>query len=247
MLFKEKVVIVTGSSRGIGKAIALAFAKEGAKVVINYKKNNQLADEVVDKITAFGQNALAIKADISNNEQVEEMVRRTVDKFGRIDILINNAGTFKDSLIRKMEKDVWDEVIGVNLNGVFNCTKAVIDIMREQKWGRIINITSVQGQIGVIGASNYAASKAGVIGFTKSTAKEVARRGITVNAISPGFIYTGMLRRLPQEIQDKILKQIPLGRFGKPGEMAQTVLFLSSDEGGYITGQVINVNGGYFM
>ena len=247
MLFEKKVVIVTGSSRGIGKAIALTFASEGAKVVINYTKNKQLADEVVNQIEAIGQRAIAIKADISNNEQVEEMVRKTIDKFGSIDILINNAGTFKDSLIRKMKKDVWDEVIGVNLNGVFNCTKAVIDYMREQKWGRIINITSVQGQIGVIGASNYSASKAGVIGFTKSTAREVARKGITVNAISPGFIYTGMLRRLPQEIQDKILKQIPLGRFGKTEEMAQTVLFLSSGVGGYITGQVINVNGGYYM
>lgn len=245
--FNGKVVLVTGSSRGIGKTIALALAKEGADAVVNYVKNAQLAEEVVDQIKAMGRRALAIKTDVSNIDQVEEMVKKTIDEFGRIDILVNNAGIFGNSTVRKMEKKLWDDVIAVNLTGVFNCTKAIINYMREQRSGRIINIISVQGQIGVLGASNYSASKAGVIGFTKSMAKEVAGRKITVNAISPGFINTGMLKRLPQEMQDNILKQIPLGRFGKPEEIARTVVFLASDDAAYITGQVINVNGGYYM
>lgn len=247
MRLSNKVAIVTGSSRGIGRAIALALAREGANIVVNCKENIQLADEVVNLIKGSNQNALRIQADVTDRYQVEEMVAKTLDKFGRIDILINNAGTFNDSIVRKMEGETWDEVIATNLTGVFNCTRAVINFMREQKSGKIVNISSVQGQIGTFGASNYSASKAGIIGFTKSVAKEVARSGINVNAISLGFINTGMLKRLPQEMQDNILKQIPLGRFGEPEEVAQLVLFLVSDDSDYITGEVINMNGGFYM
>ena len=247
MRLNNKVAIVTGSSRGIGRAIALALAREGANIIVNCKDSIQLADDVVDLIKGSNQNALRIQADVTDRNQVEEMVAKTLDKFGRIDILINNAGTFNDSIVRKMEGETWDEVIATNLTGVFNCTRAVINFMREQKSGKIVNISSVQGQIGTFGASNYSASKAGVIGFTKSIAKEVARSGINVNAISLGFINTGMLKRLPQEMQDNILKQIPLGRFGEPEEVAQLVLFLVSDDSDYITGEVINMNGGFYM
>ncbi len=247
MRLSSKVAIVTGSSRGIGRAIALALAKEGANIVVNCKENIQLADDVVNLIKGSYQDALRIQADVTDRYQVEEMVAKTLDKFGRIDILINNAGTVRDSVVRKMERETWDEVITTNLTGVFNCTRAVINFMREQKSGKIVNITSVQGQIGTIGASNYSASKAGVIGFTKSVAKEVARSGINVNAISLGFINTGILKRLSQEMQDNILRQIPLGRFGEPDEVAKLVLFLVSNDSDYITGAVINMNGGFYM
>ena len=248
MRFKDKVVLITGSSRGAGKAIALAFAEEGADVVINYVKSKDLAEKVVDEIKKIGgNNALAVQADVSDSKQVENMIQTVLKKFGKIDILVNNAGNFKNSLVRKMGKDVWDDVIAVNLNGVFNCTKSVLEHMRERKSGKIINITSVQGQTGVIGASNYAAAKAGIIGFTKSTAKEVARSGVTVNAISFGFLETGMLLRLTPEMQADILSRIPVGRFGDPANAAKPILFLASEDSDYITGQVINVNGGYYM
>jgi 3-oxoacyl-[acyl-carrier protein] reductase len=247
MRFDKKVTIVTGGSRGIGKAIALAFGKEGADVIINYVKSAELANEVVNQIEAIGQHALAIKADVTNYMQVEQMIQQVLREFGRIDILVNNAGTFKDSLVKTMEKTVWDEVIATNLTGVFNCTRAVINQLREQKSGKIINITSVQGQTGTIGASNYVAAKAGVIGFTKAVAKETARSGITVNAVALGFINTGMLKRLPEDLQNKILVQIPMGRFGDPEEVGKIVCFLASDDANYLTGQVINVNGGYYM
>lgn len=247
MKFKDKVVLITGGSRGIGKAIALAFAQESADVVVNYIKNKEQAEEVISEIKKIGSQALAIQADISNLKQVENMVKTVLNRFGKIDVLVNNAGSFRNGLIRKMEKKVWDDVIAVNLNGVFNCTKSVASYMREQKRGKIINITSVQGQTGVVGASNYAAAKAGVVGFTKSSAKEFARSGVTVNAVSFGFIETGMLLRLTPEMQEDILKKIPIGRFGGPEEAAKPVLFLASEDSNYITGQVINVNGGYYM
>lgn len=246
-IFDDKIVIVTGSSRGLGKSIALAFAKSGAKLVINYSKSRNLADEVVDQINTIGGLAISIKADISKTNQVKSMIDKTIHTFGKIDILINNAGIFNDGLIKNIDTNSWDEVIKVNLNGVFNCTKFVIEPMTNKKYGRIINITSVQGQVGVIGSSSYSASKAGIVGFTKSAARELAKSNITVNAISPGFIDIGMLKRLPQKIQDDILKMIPLKRFGKEDEINEVVMFLASDHAGYITGQVINVNGGYYM
>ena len=246
-MYKDKVALVTGGSRGIGKAIALAFAEHGADVVVNYVTNKQLANEVVDQIKALGRRGLALQADVSEVGRVEEMVHTTVEEFGRISILVNNAGNFKNSVVRKMTKETWDSVIAANLTGTFNCTKTAIGYMREQKSGRIINISSVQAQTGVIGAANYAAAKAGVIGFTKSVARELARGGITVNTIALGFINTGMLKRLSPEIQDSILQQIPMGRFGEPEEVTKLVLFLASSDASYITGQVINLNGGYFM
>lgn len=246
-IFKDKIVMITGGSRGLGKTLALTFAKKGANVIINYVKETKQAEEVVNEIKAMGQESLAIRADVADYKQVEQMVQQILQKYGRIDILINNAGSFKDSLIRNMEKDVWDEIIDVNLNGVFNCTRAVINSMRERKYGKIINITSVQGQTGTIGASNYVAAKAGVIGFTKAVAREVARNGITANAVSLGFINTGMLQRLSEEIQNKILLQIPMGKFGDPEDVAKIICFLACDDSNYITGQVINVNGGYYM
>lgn len=247
MRLNNKVAIVTGGSRGIGRVIALALAREGASIIVNCKDSIQLADDVVDLIKESNQNALRIQADVTDRYQVEEMVAKTLGKFGRIDILINNASTSRDNVVRKMDGETWDEVINTNLTGVFNCTRAVINSMREQQSGKIVNITSVQGQIGTIGASNYSASKAGVTGFTKSVAKEVSRSGINVNAISLGFINTGMLKRLSQELQDNILKQIPLGRFGEPEEVAKLVLFLVSNDSDYITGAVIDMNGGFYM
>lgn len=247
MRFNGKVVLITGGSRGIGKTLALAFAKEGANVIINYLKQKEQAEEVVKQVISMGQRAIIAQGDVSDYTQVNTMVQAFLIEFGRIDILINNAGNFKDSLVRNMSKEVWDEVIDVNLNGVFNCTRAVIDSMRQQKSGKIINITSVQGQTGTIGASNYCAAKSGVIGFTKAVAKEVARSGITVNAVALGFINTGMLKRLPEDLQNKIIQQIPVGRFGEPDEVSKVVCFLASEDSNYITGQVINLNGGYYM
>jgi 3-oxoacyl-[acyl-carrier protein] reductase len=245
--YEKRIVLITGASRGVGKQLALTFAKKGACVIINYVTETTQAEEVVNEIKTLGQESIAIRADVTDYKQVEHMVQDILQRYGKIDVLINNAGTFKDSLLRNMETNVWNEIINVNLNGVYNCTRAVINNMRERKCGKIINITSVQGQIGTIGASNYVAAKAGVIGFTKAVAREVARSGITVNAVSLGFINTGMLKRLSEEIQNKILTQIPMGKFGDPEEVAKIIYFLASDDSNYITGQVINVNGGYYM
>ncbi len=241
-----ETVIVTGSSRGIGKHIALAFGEKGDDVIVNYEKNREMAEDVVGQIHKIGVKALAIQADVRNREQVETMIERTFDEFGKIDVLVNNAGNNIDILLSKMPNESWDKVIDVNLNGVFNCTRAVINGMRERGSGKIINIVSVHAQTGVRGASNYAAAKSGVIGFTKSVAREVARKGITVNAIALGFINAGMLLRLDRGLRGRILKQIPIGRFGEPEEVAKLVLFLSSNDADYITGQVINMNGGYY-
>jgi len=244
MEFKNKTVLVTGSSRGVGKAIALGFAKTGANIILCSKSSVDLLKETENEVLTLGANVLAMSADVTNMNSVEHIVEEAIKKFGNIDILVNNAGNFSDSVVRKMDKKIWDDVINVNLNGVFNCTKVILN---KTNVDRIINITSVQGQTGVIGAANYAAAKAGVIGFTKSVAKEISRRNITANAIALGFINTGMLKRLPEAIQDKILSQIPLGRFGYPEEVAALVMFLASEKAAYITGQSINLNGGYYM
>jgi len=217
MEFKNKTILVTGSSRGIGKVIALGFAKTTANVILCSKSNVDLLKKTENEVLTLGASVLAMSVDVTDMNSVEHVVEESIKKFGNIDILVNNAGNFSDSVVRKMDKKIWDDVIDVNLNGVFNCTKAVLN---KTNISRIINITSVQGQTGVIGAANYAAAKAGVIGFTKSVAKEVSRKNITVNTIVLGFINIGMLKRLPEVMQDKILSQIPLGRFGYPEEVA---------------------------
>jgi 3-oxoacyl-[acyl-carrier protein] reductase len=245
---KDRVCIVTGSSRGVGKGIAEAFAKEGAKTVINYLSQKDAAKKTADEfVEKYAADVEVIKADVTKEEEVAEMVRKTKERFGTVDVLVNNAGVFKDSVIWKMSKNLWDEIISTNLTGVFLCTKHVLPVMRERNWGRIINISSVVGQIGIFGSSNYAASKSGIFGFTKAVAKEAANKNVTVNCVALGYIETGMNLRLPEEIRQKILQEIPLKRFGEVEEVAGSVVFLCTREASYITGQVIHINGGYYV
>ncbi|OQM46257.1 beta-ketoacyl-ACP reductase [Anoxybacillus sp. UARK-01] len=246
-MLQGKVALITGASRGIGRAIALEFARQGAKVAVNYAGSEAKAKEVVDEIYRLGGEALAIQADVSNTEAVEQMVKEVIDRYGRVDILVNNAGITRDNLLMRMKEEEWDDVININLKGVFNCTKAVTRPMLKQRYGRIINIASVVGVMGNPGQANYVAAKAGVIGLTKTAAKELASRSITVNAIAPGFIATDMTDRLNEEIQTEMLKQIPLARFGNPEDIANMVAFLASDAASYITGQTIHVDGGMVM
>ncbi|MEL6902702.1 MAG: 3-oxoacyl-[acyl-carrier-protein] reductase [Cyanobacteria bacterium J06606_4] len=245
-----KVAIITGSSRGIGKAAALALANEGAKVVVNYARSSGAADEVVAAIgqtsTQTGAEAVALQADVSQADQVDALVQATMDKFGRIDVLVNNAGITRDTLLLRMKPADWQAVIDLNLTGVFLCTRAVSKIMLKQRSGRIINISSVAGLMGNPGQANYSAAKAGVIGFTKTIAKELAPRGVTANAVAPGFIATDMTEDLKNT--EDILKFIPLGRYGQPEEVAGLIRFLAADPAAaYITGQVMNVDGGMVM
>lgn len=240
-----KVAIVTGASRGIGRAIARELAKFGASVVVNYASSSQAADELVSEITQAGGSAIALAADVSKEEQVDALINAAIEKFNRLDILVNNAGITRDTLLLRMKPEDWQAVIDLNLTGVFLCTRAASKIMLKQRSGRIINITSVAGLMGNPGQANYSAAKAGVIGFTKTVAKELASRGITVNAVAPGFIATDMTSNLDAE---GILKYIPLGRYGQPEEIAGMVRFLAADPAaGYITGQVFNVDGGMVM
>lgn len=242
---KDKVALVTGASRGIGKATALALASKGAKVVINYARSSDAAEATVTEINSAGGEAIALQADVSQAEQVDDLIKQTIDKLGRIDVLVNNAGITKDTLLLRMKLEQWQAVIDLNLTGVFLCTKAVSKIMLKQRSGRIINIASVAGQMGNPGQANYSAAKAGVIGFTKTVAKELANRGVTVNAVAPGFIETDMTNDLKS---DGIIQFIPLGRYGKPEEVAGTIRFLAADPAAaYITGQVFNVDGGMVM
>lgn len=244
-LLKDQVAIVTGASRGIGRAIALQLAFEGAKVVVNYASSSTAADQVVAEITTAGGEAFAIQGDVSQENQVDTLIKTTLEKFQRVDILVNNAGITRDTLLLRMKLEEWQAVIDTNLTGVFLCTKAVSKIMLKQRSGRIINIASVAGQMGNPGQANYSAAKAGVIGFTKTVAKELSSRGITVNAVAPGFIITDMTSDIKAE---GILQYIPLGRFGQPEEIAGMVRFLASDPAAaYITGQVFNVDGGMVM
>jgi 3-oxoacyl-[acyl-carrier protein] reductase len=242
-----KVALVTGASRGIGRDIAIELAKAGANVAVNYAGSQARANEVVQEIQSLGREAFAVQCDVANGESVAEMVKQTIDRWGSLDILVNNAGITRDNLIMRMKEDEWDDVINTNLKGVFLCTKAVTRQMMKQKSGRIINISSVVGESGNAGQANYVAAKAGVIGLTKTTAKELAPRGITVNAVAPGFITTDMTDKLTDEIKEGMLKMIPLAKFGEPKDIANAVTFLASDDSRYITGQTIHVNGGMVM
>ncbi len=243
---RGKVAIVTGASRGIGRAIALELAKQGATVAVNYASSSNAAAEVVENITSSGGSAIALQGDVSKSDQVDALINAVMEKFNRIDVLVNNAGITRDTLLLRMKPEDWQAVIDLNLTGVFLCTRAVSKVMLKQRSGRIINITSVSALMGNPGQANYSAAKAGVIGFTKSIAKEFASRSITVNAVAPGFITTDMTSALNNP--EEILKFIPLARFGQPEEIAGMVRFLASDPAAaYITGQVFNVDGGMVM
>lgn len=246
MQLKDKVALVTGAAQGIGKSIAVTLAKAGANIVVS-DINLELATQTAQEIESLGVKTLAIKTNVADLSDVEKSVAEIVKTLGRIDILVNNAGITKDNLLIRMKKEDWDAVIGVNLSGVFNCTKAVAALMMKQRSGKIISIASIVGQMGNFGQANYAATKAGVIGFTKSVAKELASRGVTANAVAPGFIQTAMTDKIPDDIKKKMLEQIPLGKLGQPEDVAQAVLFLASPAADYITGQVIAVNGGMYM
>ncbi len=243
---ENKVAIVTGASRGIGKVIAEQIAKVGAKTVCVSRSLSDV-EKVAKGINEQGFTAIAMACDISNGVQYQELVKSAIEKFGSVDILVNNAGVTKDNLIMRMSEDDWDIVIDTNLKGAFNGTKAVTRHMMKQRSGRIINISSVVGLIGNAGQANYAASKAGLIGLTKATAKELASRGITANCIAPGYIETDMTNRLPEKMKNALIEQIPLGRIGQATDVAATVCFLASDEAGYITGQTFTVDGGMVM
>jgi 3-oxoacyl-[acyl-carrier protein] reductase len=241
-----KVAVVTGASRGIGRATALALAAEGAHVVVNYARSSTAADAVVGDITAKGGSAIALQADVSKADQVDALIKATMDKWGQIDVLVNNAGITRDTLLLRMKPEDWQAVIDLNLTGVFLCTRAVSKIMLKQRSGRIINIASVAGLMGNPGQANYSAAKAGVIGFTKTVAKEMAARGVTANAVAPGFIKTDMTEDLPNS--EDILKYIPLGRYGEANEVAGLIRFLAADPAAaYITGQVLTIDGGMVM
>ena len=243
-MLSGKCAVVTGAGRGIGKAIALKLAEEGAKIVINSRNSEKEAQELVAAIESKGGKALAIKADVSKFDEAENLLKTAKDTFGSLDILVNNAGITKDNLMLRMKEEDFDSVIATNLKGCFNCIKHVSPIMLKQKSGTIINISSIVGLVGNAGQANYAASKAGVIGLTKSMAKELGTRGITVNAVAPGYIDTDMTEVLSQKVKDAIMDNIPLKRMGKTDDVANLVAFLASDKAAYITGQVIHVDGG---
>jgi len=247
MILEGKVALVTGASRGIGRAIALELAQAGAHVAINYSGNEEAAQQTAEEVQKFGRKAIVLRANVGESEAVNEMVKTVIDEFGQLDILVNNAGITRDNLLMRMKEEEWDDVININLKGVFNCTKAVTRQMMKQRSGRIINISSVVGALGNAGQANYVAAKSGVIGLTKSTARELASRGITVNAVAPGFIDTDMTAALPEDIKESLMKQIPLARLGAPEDIAKVVSFLASPAGAYMTGQTLHVDGGMYM
>ncbi|MBT3240712.1 MAG: 3-oxoacyl-[acyl-carrier-protein] reductase [Chloroflexi bacterium] len=245
--FKDRIAIVTGGSRGIGKAIAFELAKGGATVVVNYINSAKAAEDVVNQIESEGGSAMAVQADVADFDQASNLVKDTAEKYGKVDILVNNAGITRDKLIMMMSEDDFDVVQATNLKGTFNCSKAAVKLMIRKRYGRIINITSVSGQIGNAGQTNYSASKAGQIGFTKALAREIAARKVTVNAVAAGYVETEIWDSVPEEARENFLGMIPLGRKGTPEDIAHAVAFLASDEASYITGQVLAVDGGMAM
>lgn len=247
MKLQGKAALVTGASRGIGREIALELARQGADVAVNYSGSEARALEVVAEIQSLGREAFAVQCDVANSESVTEMVKNTIERFGKLDILVNNAGITRDNLLMRMKDDEWDSVINTNLKGVFLCTKAVTRQMMKQRSGRIINIASIVGVSGNAGQANYVAAKAGVIGLTKTAAKELASRGITVNAVAPGFITTDMTDKLTSEVKEAMLTQIPLARFGEPKDIANVVTFLAAEDSSYMTGQTLHIDGGMVM
>ena len=243
---KEAVVVVTGASRGLGRAIAEEVARGGAKVVVNYSRSKEPAEELVNEISENGGEAIAVQADVSDAEQAQNLIDQAIEEYGRIDVLVNNAGINIDRTLKKLSVDDWDKVIQVDLNSAFYTVHAVLPHMTEQGGGKIINMSSFVGEAGNIGQANYSAAKAGLLGFTKTAAKELARSGITVNAICPGFIETDMVASIPEDARNKLLKTVPLGRFGQPEEIARAVCYLVED-GDYITGQSLDINGGVYI
>jgi 3-oxoacyl-[acyl-carrier protein] reductase len=241
-----KVALVTGAAQGIGRAIALLLAQKGADIVVS-DINLEKAQETAKEIETIGRRAMAIKVDVANSDNVERMIQAILERFSQIDILVNNAGIARDKLVLRMTEEDWDAVLNINLKGTFHCTKAVVKHMSKQRSGKIVNIASVVGEMGNAGQANYSASKAGVIGFTKTIAREFARRGINANAIAPGYIQTPMTDVLPEKVKEDLRRMIPLERLGQPEDVAEAVFFLVSEASSYITGQVLNVNGGIYM
>ncbi|HBS44302.1 MAG TPA: beta-ketoacyl-ACP reductase [Paenibacillus sp.] len=244
---RGQTALVTGGSRGIGRSIALALAEHGVKVAVNYAGSEAAANETVARIAELGSEGIALRGDVGNSEQAESLIKEVLNTWGRIDIVVNNAGITRDNLIMRMKEEEFDQVIETNLKGVFNCLKAATRPMMKQRYGRIINISSVVGVTGNPGQANYSAAKAGVIGLTKASARELSSRGITVNCIAPGFIDTDMTRELSEEVRSELEKGIPLARLGRPEEIAMAVVFLASEGAAYMTGQTLHVDGGMYM
>ena len=247
MQLTGRTALVTGASRGIGRAIALSLAEEGADVAVNYLSNRDLAADVVDQIRKMGRKAMLAQADVADYPDVDRMAREVLESFGHLDILVNNAGINSDHTFVKMDQFSWQKVLSINLDGAYNCTKLFVDQMIKEGWGRIVNITSIIGQIGNFGQANYAASKAGLAAFSKSLAKELVSKGITVNCVAPGFTETEMVMAIPEKVRMKLLEQIPMKRFGRSEEIARACVYLCSKDGDYITGAELSINGGLFM